>query len=158
MTERLKVIEGPAFSGKTKALNEVLKEALNTNQFIISVQPPPEENYPKRNCCTYTHDGDYVPCLTVGSAQEILDLVMKTEEDKTPPKKIVKIVIIDNVHLFSPDIIRIINILLSKNIKVIVAGTRREITTDRVNFQDILSAASEIDTLPQKEKKILYED
>lgn len=111
MTERLSVITGCMFSGKTA---ELLKQSRRSRIAWIETQAfkPIIDNRFNRKGKVVSHDGEECDAILIDDSVEILDRV----------KRDTRLVTIDEAQFFDERIVDVVRTLLSNNIRVIVAG------------------------------------
>lgn len=110
MTERLTVVAGCMFSGKTE---EVLREWRRSHFAEIKAQafkPIIDNRFEEGK--VVSHDGKECDAVPIGNSAEILDRI---EEDT-------RLVTIDEVQFLDEGIVDVVKELLLRNVRVIVAG------------------------------------
>jgi len=111
MTERLTVISGPMFSGKTTEIHQIISRQRLRRKFVHSFKPAIDVRWEKESF-TCTHEGLSVPSMPVKNSLEILE--------KLDPRA--RVVVIDEVQFFDDYIVPVIDELIQRDIQVIVAG------------------------------------
>jgi thymidine kinase len=113
---RLEVVCGSMFSGKTEELMRRLHRAEIAKQKVLTMKHQIDKRYNAVPTCIVSHEGRERFAFIVGEqdggASKILDLAC---ED-------ISVVGIDEVQFFSLDIINVINELVERGKRVIVAG------------------------------------
>lgn len=120
----LEVIAGPMFSGKTEELIRLVKRASIGKKHIQAFCHEIDTHYGKGKKL-FSHGGIAVMAESAGSAAELLRNV----------KKRTQIVVIDEAQWFGPEVIDVVNQLLARGIKVIIAGLA--LTYDGQPFEPI---------------------
>jgi thymidine kinase len=108
---RLEVVCGSMFSGKTEELIRRLKRAQLARQEVMVFKPALDDRYSGSEVAS--HDDNRISCISVQKAMHIWDYL---------DEKKVKVVGIDEVQFFGPEVVEVIERLLNMNIRVIVAG------------------------------------
>ena len=106
----IEVVCGSMFSGKTEELVRRLKRAQIGKQKFQVFKPKIDNRY--SNDHVQSHDASRIPCVTVDSAKEIMNLI----DDKT------RVVGIDEAQFFDQGIVDVAQKLAYRGIRVIVAG------------------------------------
>ena len=106
---RLEVICGPMFSGKSEELLRRLKRAQIAGRAFRLYKPALDNRYSETH--VVTHSGIDMPCRVITHAEELLS---------TPHA--VEIIAIDEGQFLNQDTPRVVELLVSKGHRVIVAG------------------------------------
>lgn len=105
----IEVIAGCMFSGKTEELIRRLRRAKIAKQSVMVFKPKIDNRYSESEIVS--HNEQALPSKLVTSTQEILELAQDA-----------KVIGIDEVQFFSPDIVDVCNKLANQGKRVIVAG------------------------------------
>lgn len=109
-TGRLEVICGSMFCGKTEELIRLIRRAMIAKQCVQVVKPSIDN---RRGVSVVTsHNGQQIDAEPVEFASDILSIL---RSDTT-------VVAIDEVQFFDPNIVPVVDYLVGRNIRVIVAG------------------------------------
>jgi thymidine kinase len=113
MPGRLEVICGPMFAGKTTELVRRLLAAQAAGQTVIAIKPARDTRY--RILEIATHTGRTFPAAPVVDASEILAAAGTAQ-----------VVAIDEIHFFGPALTPIVQILIARSTRIILAGVERD--------------------------------
>lgn len=106
----LEVICGPMFSGKTEELIRRIRRSQIARQKVQIFKPAIDTRYDETQ--VVSHSAQSIESVPVKNALDILDLVKDTT----------RVVAIDEVQFFSPEIIMVIEKLTARGLRVIAAG------------------------------------
>jgi len=129
---RLEVITGPMFCGKTDELLRRLRRAVIARQKIQVFKPGFDARYGTGKVTS--HAGNEYDALAIDSASQIPALL----DDG------VTVVAIDEAQFFDEDIVPVIQDLVEKNIRVIVAGLDMNFRGEPFGQMPILLAQAEV--------------
>lgn len=105
----VEVICGSMFSGKTEELIRRLRRAEFANQELLLFKPKIDRRYSKEN--VVSHNGISFEAIQIDSSKEILEHWKKE-----------RIVAIDEAQFFDMDVVKVVNELASKGVRVVCAG------------------------------------
>lgn len=105
----VEVICGSMFSGKTEELIRRLKRAEFANQELLLFKPKIDRRYSEEN--VVSHNGISFEAIQIDSSKEILEHWKKE-----------RIVAIDEAQFFDMDVVKVVNELASKGVRVVCAG------------------------------------
>lgn len=108
---KLEVICGPMFAGKSEELIRLIKRALIARQSVLVIKPFIDTRSDADTIAS--HNGTICTAHAVTHAAEILDLITQRSYD---------IVAIDEAQFFDAQIIHVVQELIQRGIRVIVAG------------------------------------
>ena len=117
--ERLTVVYGCMYSGKSSYLLDKVESFRADNKKILLCKPQIDTRYAKNK--VVSHLGQSLSCSVVSDPYEILVFV-KNERKKNEGASRVHGVAIDEVQFFSQDILTVIDELRALNIFVLAAG------------------------------------
>ena len=112
-TDKLEIICGPMFSGKTEALIKRANELIKDNKPICMFKPSIDNRYSKNYIVS--HNNKKIKCHSVKSPQEILNYINESD-----------IIAIDEVQFFDIEIINVLTKIISEGKNIIVAGLDRD--------------------------------
>ena len=113
MPGRLEVICGPMFAGKTTELVRRLTEARNQNLRVLALKPARDTRYSVVEI--KTHARESFPATPIPDAAAIL-----------PASANVQVLAIDEIHFFGTPLIPIVQQLIARGTRIIVAGVERD--------------------------------
>lgn len=105
----VEVICGSMFSGKTEELIRRLRRAEFANQELLLFKPKIDRRYSEEN--VVSHNGISFEAIQIDSSKEILEHWKKE-----------RIVAIDEAQFFDMDVVKVVNELASKGVRVVCAG------------------------------------
>ena len=105
----VEVICGSMFSGKTEELIRRLRRAKFANQELLLFKPKIDRRYSEEN--VVSHNGISFEAIQIDSPKEILEHWKKE-----------RIVAIDEAQFFDMDVVKVVNQLASKGVRVVCAG------------------------------------
>lgn len=105
----VEVICGSMFSGKTEELIRRLRRAKFANQELLLFKPKIDRRYSEEN--VVSHNGISFEAIQIDSSKEILEHWKKE-----------RIVAIDEAQFFDMDVVKVVNQLASKGVRVVCAG------------------------------------
>jgi thymidine kinase len=105
----VEVICGSMFSGKTEELIRRLRRAEFANQELLLFKPKIDRRYSEKS--VVSHNGISFEAIEIDSSSEILDHWKKE-----------RIVAIDEAQFFDMDVVKVVNQLASKGVRVVCAG------------------------------------
>lgn len=108
---KLEVICGPMFSGKSEELLRRLKRAKIGGRPFLLCKPSLDNRYSRTS--VVTHSGNYMPCVVVKTSDELLATATDTD---------CNIIAIDECQFLDEDTPKVIEWLVSRGKRVIVAG------------------------------------
>lgn len=111
MAASLTVITGPMFSGKTSRLLELADRASWAEKKTVLFNHSFDKRYSKDGSLA-THNGQRLRAIAVS----------KPEEIPTKLRKGTKLILIDEAHFFSRQLIDVVEKLLEQGIEIIIAG------------------------------------
>lgn len=132
MTERLEVISGSMFAGKTRELKRLVENQDYAGIKYQVFKPAIDDRWGKKDKAR-THSGEELDATPVESSAELLS---KVEADT-------RFVAIDEAQFFDPGIIEVIDTLLERNIKVLVAGLSSDFRGEPFGSMPILLAKAD---------------
>lgn len=133
---RLEVITGSMFCGKTEELLRRLRRAAIANQKIQVFKPSFDTRYGVDKVTS--HAGHEFEAFPVADIAEILDRIL---EDST-------VVAIDEAQFFDEDILTVVDTLVERNIRVIVAGLDMDFRGEPFGqMPQLMAKAEEVDKL-----------
>ena len=112
-TDKLEVICGPMFSGKTEALIKRANEFIRDKKTICIFKPSIDNRYSKNYIVS--HNNKKIKCHTIKSSKEILNYINDSD-----------IIAIDEVQFFDIEIINVLTKIISEGKSIIVAGLDRD--------------------------------
>ncbi len=137
MTERLRVIKGSMFSGKTEELIRRAKRAEHAHMVVQVFKPIIDNRWGDRDV-TRSHSGAEYPAISVNNSAEILDKIEDGVEQ----------VFIEEVQFFDTNIVPVVEELLDRDIEVVVTGLPTDFRNEPFGEMPILLAkADNIDFL-----------
>jgi len=110
----IEVIYGCMFCGKSAELLRLIDRARRARQFVLVFKHAKDGRYNGSKFVS-THNGGRMPCVPVQTASQIWDIVITSQRK-------VNVVAIDEAQFFDDSIIRIIEDLVNRGVRVIVAG------------------------------------
>lgn len=110
MNGKIEVICGPMFSGKSEELLRRLKRAEIAKRKYVLVKPIVDDRYSKDE--VVSHSGRKLPCYAIKSPWDVFNHIDSST----------KIVAFDEAQFFDGRIMRVINLLVEKDIRIIIAG------------------------------------
>jgi len=132
----IEIICGCMFSGKTEELIRRLRRVMYARRNFQVFKPSKDNRYAEEE--VVTHLKDRLPCTTVPSAAAILELVHSDTE----------VVGIDEVQFFDSDIIKVVNDLANRGVRVITAGLDRDSMNQSFGpMAELLVTAEKVDKL-----------
>jgi len=105
----VEVICGSMFSGKTEELIRRLRRAEFANQELLLFKPKIDRRYSEKS--VVSHNGISFEAIEIDSSSEILDHWKKE-----------RIVAIDEAQFFDMNVVKVVNQLASKGVRVVCAG------------------------------------
>jgi len=129
MAERLKVIKGPMFSGKTDELIRQISSEVHAESKLQVFKSSVDVRWDSLNSVK-SHAGGEFPAIPVDTPIQILE---QLKED-------VEVVFIDEVQFFDKEIVPVIEEILERGIKVIVAGLPTDFRNEPFGQMPILLA------------------
>lgn len=105
----VEVICGSMFSGKTEELIRRLRRAKFANQELLLFKPKIDRRYSEEN--VVSHNGISFEAIQIDSSKEILHHWKKE-----------RIVAIDEAQFFDMDVVKVVNELAAKGVRVVCAG------------------------------------
>ena len=105
----VEVICGSMFSGKTEELIRRLKRAEFANQELLLFKPKIDRRYAEES--VVSHNGISFEAIQIDTSSEILEHWKKE-----------RIVAIDEAQFFDMDVVKVVNQLASKGVRVVCAG------------------------------------
>lgn len=111
MTERLHVVFGPMFAGKTEELIRLVRRFEIAQEKVQVFKPIIDVRWGKVNHIA-SHNGNEHPGIPIEKSREILNFLEKDT----------KVVAIDEVQFFDKEIVAVVRRLLDDDIKVLITG------------------------------------
>jgi thymidine kinase len=105
----VEVICGSMFSGKTEELIRRLRRAEFANQKLLLFKPKIDRRYSEEN--VVSHNGISFEAIQIDSSEEILEHWKKE-----------RIVALDEAQFFDMNVVKVVNELASKGVRVVCAG------------------------------------
>jgi len=105
----VEVICGSMFSGKTEELIRRLRRAKFANQELLLFKPKIDRRYSEEN--VVSHNGISFEAIQIDTSKEILEHWKKE-----------RIVAIDEAQFFDMEVVKVVNELASKGVRVVCAG------------------------------------
>lgn len=146
MTERLEVIPGPMFSGKTDELIRSVVKEMYAGRNVQVFKPEIDVRYDEPDKIV-SHNGKKLDAIRVKNSADLFYKVL--------PRT--KLVAIDEVQFFDAGIVSVIESLQKKNIHVLVAGLPLDFRGEPFGQMPILLAKADniISTHAVCDKKVL---
>ena len=132
----IEIICGPMFSGKTEELIRRVKRVQIARQRVQIFKPTIDNRYSKND--VVSHSSLKIEALAIGSSSEILQNL----DDST------RTIAIDEVQFFDEEILKVINKLVRRGIRVICAGLDQDYTGSPFgSMPDLLAIADRVDKI-----------
>lgn len=130
---RVEVICGSMFSGKTEELIRRVRRAMIARQKVQVFKPAIDARYSRQRVTS--HNGQDFEAIPVGTVSEIASLI---EPDTT-------VVAVDEAQFFDDEIVRFVEKLAGRGIRVILAGLDTDFRGEPFGpMPDLLSRADEV--------------
>jgi thymidine kinase len=130
MDDRLEVICGCMFSGKTTALIERVAELQAEGRQVLCLKPAVDDRYSRTDIVT--HDGARLPASAVRSCHEVL-----AQADAAAAE----VVALDEVHFFSDELVAVVGQLRGRGVRVLCCGLDRDMWGDEFDHVRRLAEA-----------------
>lgn len=141
---RIEIITGCMFSGKTQELIHRSKRAEISGKKVVAFKPKIDDRYNKQKISS--HNGFTVEAKIIDNEKEIKEQIVSYLELQREENSSVDVVLIDEVNLFEPEIVSIVNLLADRDFRVILSGLDQTFQGEPFNpVPDLLAVADHIE-------------
>lgn len=130
----IEVVCGPMFAGKTEELIRRIKRLEYAKQNVLVFKPAVDVRYEKDEIVS--HNLSKKPSIVVGTSAEIMDYVQEATDA----------IVIDEAQFFDHGIVRVVETLADRGIRVIVGGLDRDFRGEPFGAMPELLAIAEFVT------------